>query len=89
MPVEKSGVGSAVLTAFRQVGGSIGIALIGAIMAAEAGGRRTVEAFMDGFETSLLVAALIALAGSIVAFVLVRPHERGAERADEVPELAA
>lgn len=90
VPVEKAGVGAAVLNAFRQVGGSIGIALIGAIIAAEAGGSRTAEAFMEGFETSLLVAAAIALAGSIVAFTLVRPHEReGDHAAVDVPELAA
>jgi EmrB/QacA subfamily drug resistance transporter len=89
VPVDKAGVGSAVLNAFRQVGGSIGVALIGAIVAAEAGGRVTADAFMEGFETSLLVAAAIALAGSIVAFVLVRPHERGEDSAAEVPELAA
>ena len=90
VPVDKAGVGSAVLNAFRQVGGSVGIALIGAIMAAEAGGRRTVEAFMDGFEISLLVAAGIALAGALVAFVFVRPHEREREdRRAEAPELAA
>ena len=34
VPVEKSGVGSAVLNAMRQVGGSVGIALMGAIVAA-------------------------------------------------------
>ena len=39
VPVEKSGVGSAVLNAMRQVGGSVGIALMGAIVAAEASGR--------------------------------------------------
>jgi len=89
VPVEKAGVGSAVLNAFRQVGGSVGIALMGAIMAAEAGGRQTVAAFMDGFEVSLLVAAAIAFAGAIVAAVLVRPHERE-DRADGVvQELAA
>ena len=33
VPVDKAGVGSAVLNAFRQVGGSVGIALMGAIMA--------------------------------------------------------
>jgi hypothetical protein len=90
VPVDKAGVGSAVLNAFRQVGGSVGIALIGAIMAAEAGGRTTVEAFMDGFETSLLVAAAIALAGAVVAFAFVRPHEREEPEARaETPELAA
>jgi predicted MFS family arabinose efflux permease len=81
LPVDKSGVGSAVLNAFRQVGGSIGIALMGAIMAHQLGGLRgqdvfrQPERFVDGFSTTLSVAALIALAGAVVAAVLVRPHE--------------
>ena len=89
VPVDKAGVGAAVLNAFRQVGGSLGIAVMGAIMAHEAGGRRTPEAFMDGFERSLLVAAVIALAGAVVAFVLVRPHENEVGSSAEAPELAA
>ena len=72
VPVEKSGVGSAVLNAMRQVGGSLGIALMGAIVAAQTSGRPGVEGFMAGFERALIVAALIAFAGSIVAFALVR-----------------
>jgi EmrB/QacA subfamily drug resistance transporter len=89
VPVDKSGVGSAVLNSFRQVGGSLGIALMGAIMAAEAGGRQSVDAFMDGFSTSLLVAALIAFAGAVVAAVFVRPHELREEGAGEPLEVAA
>jgi EmrB/QacA subfamily drug resistance transporter len=89
VPVHKAGVGSAVLNAFRQVGGSIGIALMGAIMAHEAGGRVTVDAFMDGFERSLLVAAAIALLGAVVAAVLVRPHERGETQREPTLEVAA
>jgi EmrB/QacA subfamily drug resistance transporter len=89
VPVDKSGVGSAVLNSFRQVGGSLGIALMGAIVANEAGGRRTVDAFMDGFEASLLVAAVIAFAGAVVAAVLVRPHELRPERPGEAVEVAA
>jgi MFS family permease len=88
VPVEKAGVGSAVLNAFRQVGGSMGIALIGAIMAHEAGGRRTPEAFLAGFEPALLVAAGIAFVGSIVAFVLVRPHDDREGAVSSAPELA-
>jgi EmrB/QacA subfamily drug resistance transporter len=89
VPVDKAGVGSAVLSAFRQVGGSLGIALIGAIMAHEAAGRTSVEAFMDGFQRSLLVAAIIAATGAVVAFVLIRPHEReDVSRLDAPPELA-
>ena len=72
VPVEKSGVGSAVLNAMRQVGGSVGIALMGAIVAQQAHGRVGSDAFMAGFERALLVAAVIAFAGSIVAFALVR-----------------
>jgi hypothetical protein len=33
VPVNKAGVGSGVLNSFRQVGGSLGIALLGAVMA--------------------------------------------------------
>jgi EmrB/QacA subfamily drug resistance transporter len=73
--VDKAGVGSAVLNASRQVGGSIGVALMGAIVASKAGGVRTPEAFLDGFQSALLVAAVIAAVGAVVAYSLVRPHE--------------
>jgi EmrB/QacA subfamily drug resistance transporter len=78
--VDKAGVGSAVLNASRQVGGSLGIAIMGAIVAGEAGGERTPEAFIDGFQSALLVAAAIAAVGALVAFALVRPHEEAAGR---------
>jgi EmrB/QacA subfamily drug resistance transporter len=78
--VDKAGVGSAVLNASRQIGGSLGIALIGAIMALEAAGEQTPQAFVEGLQTALLVAAAIAAVGAVVAFTLVRPHD-GAGRA--------
>jgi predicted MFS family arabinose efflux permease len=89
VPVDKSGVGSAVLNSARQVGGTMGIALMGAIMAYEAAGERTAEAFMKGFEPALLVAAAIATAGAIVAFTLVRPHEGAGARERAAAESAA
>jgi EmrB/QacA subfamily drug resistance transporter len=85
--VDKSGVGSAVLSSFRQVGGSLGIAVIGAIMANQIGDLRTPEAFVDGFSTSLEVAAGIALLGAVVAATLVRV-ERGELRHDVAVEAA-
>ena len=94
LPVDKSGVGSAVLNAFRQVGGSMGIALMGAIMAREIGGLKGPEVFVDpgrfvdGFSTALRVAAFIALIGAVVSFVLVRPHELDEpHRPETTPEV--
>ena len=84
VPVNKSGVGSAVLNAARQVGGSVGIALMGAIVAAQAKGKPPLDGFMAGFESALVVAAVIAFAGSIVAFALVRQEAHPEEAPMEV-----
>ncbi len=89
VPVDKAGVGAAVLNASRQVGGSLGIALIGAIMAIEAGGERTPEAFVDGLQTALLVASGIAALGAVVAFTTVRPHEAARRASHGIAEPAA
>jgi EmrB/QacA subfamily drug resistance transporter len=85
VPVDKAGVGSAVLNAARQVGGSLGIAIMGAIVAASVGAQLTPETFVHGFERALIVAAVIAAAGAVVAFVLVRPHETAAAHGVEIP----
>jgi EmrB/QacA subfamily drug resistance transporter len=91
VPVDKAGIGSAVLNAFRQVGGTMGVAVMGAIVAHEAAGQRTPEAFMSGFQSALTVAAGIAIVGAVVAFLLVRPHEgvtgmgKGAPEPSEQP----
>jgi hypothetical protein len=93
LPVDKSGVGSAVLNAFRQVGGSMGIALMGAIMAHRVGDVqgpavfRNKELFVDALSTTLTVAALIAVLGAVVAFVLIRAHDMG-PAPEGVPEIA-
>jgi EmrB/QacA subfamily drug resistance transporter len=89
VPVDKAGVGAAVLNSARQVGGTMGIAVIGAIMASAAGDVRTPEAFMDGFQKALLVAAGIAVVGAVVAYVLVRPHEGSGRVERGVAEPAA
>ncbi len=74
VPVDRAGVGSAVLNSSRQVGGSLGIALMGAIVAHGIGGRTTPQAFVDGFSDALLVGAFIAFLGAAVAMVTVRHH---------------
>src|SRR5215216_3226745 len=93
LPVDKSGVGSAVLNASRQVGGSTGIALMGAIMAHRIGELQgpavfqAKEVFVDALSTTLTVAALIALVGAVVSFALIRAHDREPEPGG-IPEIA-
>ena len=78
VPVDKAGVGSGVLNSFRQVGGALGIAAMGAIVASyvpvqvaarSLAGRQD---YVDGMHAALLVSACIAFAASVVAVVLVR-----------------
>jgi EmrB/QacA subfamily drug resistance transporter len=76
VPVDKAGVGSAVLNSMRQVGGSLGIALMGAIVASSITVAPTSpEApaqFVDGYQSALHVAAAIAFVGAAVAVLTVR-----------------
>jgi len=76
VPVDKAGVGSAVLNSMRQVGGSLGIALMGAIVAASVSVAPTSpdysDQFVEGYHNALHVAAGIAILGAIVAVSTVR-----------------
>ena len=81
VPVDKAGVGSGMLNTFRQVGGALGIAVMGAILASEsssalAAGQSQVDAFVHGLHRALYVAAAIALAAALVAMLTVRSHAR-------------
>jgi EmrB/QacA subfamily drug resistance transporter len=76
VPVDKAGVGSGVLNSFRQMGGSLGIALMGAILASyihgPARGVAGAQEFVNGLHAALLVSAIIAFGAAIVAIVTVR-----------------
>ncbi len=76
VPVDKAGVGSAVLNSMRQVGGSLGIALMGAIVASSVSVLPTSpeypEQFVEGYHNALHVAAAIAIVGAVVAVATVR-----------------
>ncbi len=82
VPVAKAGVGSGVLNTFRQLGGALGIAVTGAIVAARsegalAGGATEDEAFVAGFSRGLLVSAAIALGAAAVAALTIRRIRTG------------
>ena len=91
--IDKAGVGSAVLNSMRQVGGSLGIAVMGAIVAAFVHVPRTdprvVPQFVDGFQHALEVAAVIAFSAAVVAVVTLRKPEHGEEIAPVPEEVAA
>ena len=76
VPVDKAGVGSAVLNAFRQVGGSLGIAVMGAVVATQVHvSQRSplwVDQFTNGYHLGLYVAAAIAFSGAVVAVATIR-----------------
>jgi EmrB/QacA subfamily drug resistance transporter len=87
---DKAGVGSAVLNSMRQVGGSLGIAIMGAIVAASVStgaARPNPVDFLDGFHHALIVAAGLTLLGALVAAATLggRPR-REAERAPVLAE---
>jgi EmrB/QacA subfamily drug resistance transporter len=77
VPVDKAGVGSGVLNSFRQLGGSLGIALMGAILASyvttsHPHSLEGAQQFVNGLHAALLVAAVITFLAAVVAVVLVR-----------------
>src|SRR5207244_11497 len=78
VPIDKAGVGSAVLNSMRQVGGSLGVAIMGAILGSYVsvlpGSPEYPGQFVDGFQAALHVAAGIAFTAALVALVTVRQH---------------
>jgi EmrB/QacA subfamily drug resistance transporter len=91
--VDKAGVGSAVLNSSRQVGGSLGIAVMGAIVASgvstslHAGDTQRL-AFLHGFHDALRVSSILALAGAAVATIAIRKIEHKHHPAPAVAEVA-
>jgi MFS family permease len=88
---DKAGVGSAVLNSMRQVGGSLGIAIMGAIVAAGissslAAGHSQATAFVSGYHHAVEVSAIIALIGAAIAFSTLK-HARHRPQAAEAGTL--
>jgi EmrB/QacA subfamily drug resistance transporter len=77
--VDQGGVASAVMQAFRQLGAALGVAVMGAIVAAKVGdlapgSRSYASAFIPGYHHSMLLAAIVSFAGAIVTFLTVKVH---------------
>jgi EmrB/QacA subfamily drug resistance transporter len=76
VPVDKAGVGSAVINSMRQVGGSLGIAVMGALLATTVSvspfSPLYAEQFVPGYHRALHVGAAILIAGAAIAVTTVR-----------------
>ena len=82
LPDEKQGVASAVNDASREVGGALGIAVLGSVLAdhvAVIGPGMNPTAFVDGFSAALLVGAGVLVAGAVVAALRAPSRVRGAQ----------
>jgi EmrB/QacA subfamily drug resistance transporter len=69
----KAGVASGILSMNRMIGGSLGIAIIGAVFQGQAPtGTRDPVAFVHAFSSSMWVATGVAASGAIIAVALLR-----------------
>jgi EmrB/QacA subfamily drug resistance transporter len=85
--VEKAGIASGVLSMFRMVGGSLGIAVSGAIFQGVAGGSfetATPQHFVDGLSEAMAVSAAVTLVGAVIAALAIRakPKQVSTEAAE-------
>jgi EmrB/QacA subfamily drug resistance transporter len=91
--VEKAGVASGILSMNRMVGGSLGVAVMGAVFAAQApGGVSDAAGFVHAFSSAMWVATGVTAFGAVLAIALLRGRAERAETAslgeDEAPATA-
>jgi EmrB/QacA subfamily drug resistance transporter len=76
VPIDKAGVGTAVINSMRQVGGALGIAVMGAVIATQVDVQPTDPRFADqfvaGYHHATYTCAGITLGAAILAATLVR-----------------
>src|SRR3954451_3842045 len=90
--VEKAGIASGVLSMFRMVGGSLGVAVTGAIFQASVGTANFAQAspqdFVDALSEAMAVSAVVALAGAVFAAMAIRAKRKPLSRAEAEGVLA-
>jgi MFS family permease len=95
MPADRAGVASGIFNASREISGLLGITVIGAILSAREhtslrAGHSATTAFLTGYRTGLVVAAVLVGAGGVAAWVSLRgagPSTQVEAAGDAAPEL--
>jgi EmrB/QacA subfamily drug resistance transporter len=86
--VEKAGIASGVLSMFRMVGGSLGVAVTGAIFQGVAGSSfetATPQAFVEGLGDAMWVSTAVAVLGAAIAALAINARPKRVS----LPEAAA
>jgi EmrB/QacA subfamily drug resistance transporter len=84
----KAGIASGILSMFRMLGGTFGVAAIGAIFQSEAGsvvapGR---DAFVHALSNAMWLSTAVAAAGVVIAFTLIESRKAPVTGESELPE---
>jgi EmrB/QacA subfamily drug resistance transporter len=89
--VAKSGLASGILSMSRMVGGTFGIAVLGAIFQAETGSALggSVSSFIDALGLSLTIGAAVTLAGTVIAALTLSGNVRRGPAREAVADAAA
>jgi MFS family permease len=95
----EAGLASGLINTSQQIGGALGLAILATVANsrtddAVAAGKPAAVALTEGFQNAFLAGAGIAIAGAILAIVLVsgrasREHAHAAQRGELVPAPAA
>jgi len=90
VPVDQGGVASGAMQAFRQLGGGLGVAIFGAIVASHVGDLPPGAPgyglkFVGGYQDAMLLGAIVSFASAIAAVSLIRRH--GAVAHDRPAEM--
>jgi EmrB/QacA subfamily drug resistance transporter len=89
VPVDKAGVGSAVINSMRQVGGSLGIAIMGTLVAGSVSVGQASPLFdaqfVEGYHRALQFGAALLLSGAVIAVLTIGRKRRPEPQAAEEP----
>jgi EmrB/QacA subfamily drug resistance transporter len=91
---DKAGVASGILSMSRMVGGTLGVAVLGAIFQSQVGSAATASpvAFVDAFASAMWVATAVVAAGAVLTVVLItsqRVRQPAPAAAPDMAERAA